>query len=174
MKFHEVDIKGYFKLPIEANIASVTHAGSDDEGRIFYSSGEDTIYYGTDSVFQRIPGKYDIYENGDVVLMGYYPLPTYWTLINYGSRGIRIVSTGSSAGVSSGSWTITGVSTQGSHTHTTGTSTRTDSIGKDDSYSTTSPDYHTHTMEYDGLHTHTFDGNWRPAWVKFVAVRYDK
>jgi hypothetical protein len=174
MKFHEIDIKGYFKLPIEANISSVTHLGSADEGRIFYSSGQDTIYYGTNTTFVRIPGKYDIYENGDVVLMGTYPFPNYWTLINYGSRGIRIVSTGSSAGAVGGTWTITGCDTQGAHTHTTGTATQLDSIGKDDSYADTSPSTHTHTMEYDGLHTHAFDGNWRPAWVKFVAARYDR
>jgi len=174
MKFHEVDIKGYFKLPVETSIASVSHTGADEEGRIFYSSAENTIYYGTDSEFKKIPGKYDIYELRDEVLMGYYPLPTGWTLRNYESRGIRVVNLGSAAGSTGGSWTITGASTAGSHTHTTGSAIETDPIGKDDNYSTTSPDFHTHTMEYDGLHTHTFDGNWRPAWVKFVAVRYDK
>ena len=108
--------------------------------------------------------------------MGKYPLPNYWN-IDFGSNDIMplISNDETMAGTYGGSWTISGVRSTGSHNHggNTGTPNNSIVIGASELYANVAGSNHTHSIQSDGIHSHTFDGSWRPKYTKFLVVRYD-
>jgi len=173
MKFHEVDIRGSFKLPIESN--SSLRWDANEIGKMFYSIADNGIFFGDASGYTKLNGYLDVFQTNTSAIMGSYPIPTGWNILSsYVGRCIYITGIPGEVGITDGSWTIWGLSTAGQHDHTLSPAVEDRPVGKSDIYGDCSKDTHIHTMTADGLHTHTFDGNWRPAWKKFIAVRYVK
>jgi len=174
MKFHEIDVRGKFKLPIEPSVASVTHNGTEEQGRLFFSEAEDSIYYGDGSNWVLLTGKNDVFTYGTRVLMCKYPLPDNWNIVTYDDFSILVVNNGGLVGSTAGSWTITGLSVEGAHNHDgiTGPSDDNDYVGKSELYGYVAPSTHRHSLSIDGLHTHTFNGAWKPKYKKFTIARY--
>lgn len=176
MKFHKIDTRGKFWLPQETSKASVTHGGSVDEGRIFYSIAEDAIYYGDQDEWKLIARKEDVITDGTKVIMGTYPLPVYWNIDSSANSMVPLITNNTAEiGTGGGTWTISGLSTDGAHDHggVTGAPNNAIVIGSSDIYTSVARDNHTHTLQVDGLHSHTFDGAWRPKYRKYLLARYD-
>lgn len=176
MKFHKIDVRGKFWLPRETSLSSVTHQGHVDEGRLFYAIAEDAIYYGDQDEWQLIARQEDVFEDETKVIMGYYPLPDYWNIDTGFNDIVPIISdTESQAGDTGGFWAIAGMSTDGSHDHggLTGGPTQDRVLGASEIYTTVARNNHRHSLQVDGLHSHTFDGTWRPRYKKYFMVRYD-
>lgn len=176
MKFHKIDIRGKIWIPNEEDLASVPHNGVVDEGRIFYSKAEDAVYYGDSDEWQLIARQEDVITDGSKAIMGNYPLPNFWNIDRGSNDVIPIISdTESEAGSYGGSWYISGLEEQGAHDHTgiTSTPNRSTLLGASELYTTVASNTHRHTIADDGLHSHTFDGTWRPRYKKYFIVRYE-
>lgn len=180
MNFHEIRTKGKVWIQVRTESGSgAKHRGSVDEGRIFYSTADEKIWFGTSTEWLELSGKYGVMSSGTRMLMGYSPLPDNWNLnSNSIINGKIILITNDSAEVgeyNSGSWTITGIQTADSHDHGgTLASSSYYSIGNSDWKGDYIPLYtHVHTLTNDGVHTHSFDGTWRPAHIKLVEAEYN-
>jgi hypothetical protein len=129
----------------------------------------------TDTDWLLVTTPYDIMSSGTEILMGTYPFPTGWTISSsYDDRMVMLTNTTGEIGNTGGSWTITGIDSQGAHNHggSTGTPSATVRVGGSDIYTRGGSQTHSHSIETQGLHQHTFDGNWRPAYVKFAVAQY--
>jgi hypothetical protein len=176
MKFHRIDIRGKFWLPQVDDHSTEPHYGKVDEGRMFYSKSTDAVYFGDQDEWVLITRRQDVLVDGTKVLMGKYPLPNYWNIDFTANDLVPLISNDElQAGSLGGSWSITGLETAGAHDHggVTGSANNSIVIGSSDIYTSVARDTHTHTLQVDGLHSHTFDGSWRPAYTKFMVVRYD-
>lgn len=175
MKFHKIDIRGKFWLPKETS-SSIPHNGTEDEGRMFYSEAEDSVYFGDQDEWILVTERDDVLSDGTRMTMGSYPLPDYWN-VDYTATDAAIIlgDNGVDVGNTYGSWTITGVVSGGSHDHggLTGNPDNSSVLGASDIYTSVAKNNHKHSLLVDGVHSHTFDGTWRPKYTKFLIVRYD-
>ena len=176
MRYDKIKIKGKIWIERVADITTTRHRGTIDEGRLVYSIANASFYFATATEFVVLAGKYDVISSLSIMLMGYSPLPTGWTTNTAKNDQVIILTSdsGDVGDVSSDSWTITGIEEDGSHSHggyvnASGSYLR---VGKSD-YQSTIPLYnHLHSIIADGLHTHSFDGTWRPEHAKFMEVVY--
>lgn len=178
MRFHSIEIKGKIWIQVRAVAGSAArHRGVDDEGRIFYSTVDEKIWFATSTEWKELSGKHSVISSGSRMLFGTSPLPENWnlnatTIIN--GKIIMVTNDSDEVGnYSSGTWTITGMDTADSHDHGgTLASTSYYRIGKSDLKSVVPKYTHIHTLYADGVHQHTFNGTWRPAHVKLVEAEY--
>lgn len=179
MRFDKIKIKGKIWVQTVADGSTERHRGSIDEGRLIYSTADEKLYFGTDTEWLEFASRYDVFTAGTKLLMGYNPLPDNWAINSSSSINDRIVLLTNDASeigdLTSDSWTITGMQSSESHDHggSTNISSSYYSIGNSDFKGDYIPLYnHVHTITADGIHTHTFDGTWRPAHIKLVEAEY--
>lgn len=177
MKFHEVDVRGKFWVQKINDKDTEQHHGNIDKGRVFVSQDDNTFYYGASATWVKATGSYDVFNIGSKVLMGKFPLPDGWSVdSSFNDMTAMTTSAGSATGDISGSWTITTVSTGGAHDHfggLTGPPNRFLTAGKSEELiDAGGGDDHRHTILVDGIHTHTFDGTWRPKYSKWMMATY--
>jgi hypothetical protein len=180
-KYHEIKVLGKIWTQRVANINLVAHDGDIDKGRIVYSQHNDKLYYGTGTRWVRFNDKYAVIPQSTRLLFGRYPLPTGWNIIgSVDDYVLMLTSTEGDIGSTAGSWMITGIQSSGSHNHTgylgpyTG---GTEKVGDSDKYGSSAVQSHTHAILgtagiNDGLHFHTFDGNWRPYHDKYCIGEF--
>ena len=104
------------------------------------------------------------------MLFGSYPLPTGWNISNFSDAIVSITNSTSSIGSFSGTWTIEEMNNSSSHKHTgwTGYTEYTRTAKNYDAHRVDRPNWrHRHSIYPDGIHKHTFDGTWRPEYIKF-------
>jgi len=175
MRFDKVEVIGNIWLHRVADKDIERHRTGIDEGRFIYAQAQQKIYYGTSSDWQVISTRYDVIDSGTRMLMGKFPLPEGWNIVTENNdRLVLISNAGSEVGGTAGSWTITGLDQQGSHNHTTGFGYPRERLGSDNLDNQYTALYqHRHSIAVDGLHSHTFDGTWRPSYVKFCEAEYE-
>ncbi len=174
MRFDKIEVIGKLWLHIVADKDTEKHRGPKDEGRLIYAQSQERVYFGNDSDWVLFTTAYDVFAANSKLLMGSFPLPTGWNIkTDNDDFSIMVTPTSGAAGTTDGSWIITGIDEQGSHNdHTLSGATTTVLLGASDVYTTVGLFNHSHTLIVDGLHDHTFDGTWRPAYVKFCEAEY--
>jgi len=169
MRFDKVQMQG--KFWIERSISTARHKDIVDEGRVMYASDTECLYFGTDSDWVKVAGQYDVFTPLTTMLFGKYPLPPGWNINVKEDIIVHMTITSSEVGNISGNWVITGADVQGTHRHGGVTGPATDYVvcGSNHNKGRVLPlASHTHSIQQDGLHTHTFDGTWRPQYIKLV------
>ena len=170
-----VNILGDFWPQRTSDISEVEWS-AEDEGRILYDSDNYDLYYGSSTGWEELTGSEDLFIEGTQLVFA-DTLPTGWNITTvWDDKAIMLTSSTSQIGTKTGDWTLAGFDSKGSHNHFTP-----DSMGGAVAYYTkvksgtravaASPG-HKHTLPNGGGHTHTFDGNWRPARVKFAVGIY--
>lgn len=174
MRFDKTEIIGNIWLHRVADKDTERHRSITDEGRLIYAESQQKVYFGDDTDWQLLTSKYDVLTSGTKMLMGDWPLPTGWNIVSTnGDKAIILTNSGAEVGSTGGSWTISGIDQQGSHnSHSIGKPTVTNYLGSSELYTTVGWYNHVHTLVVDGLHDHSFDGTWRPKYVKFVQAEY--
>ena len=176
MKVHgTVNLLGKF-WPQRTSAISEVEWSAEDEGRILYDSDNYDLYYGTSSGWEELTGAEDLFIVGTQMIFA-STLPTGWNITTvWDDKAVMLTSSTSQIGLKTGDWILSGLSTTGGHNHFTpelmggapshytyaqaGTRALAAAVG------------HKHTLPTAGNHTHTFDGNWRPARVKFAVGIY--
>ena len=173
-KFHKIDCQNKIIVHKVANKDSHVHNGEVDEGRLIYCETNKRFYIGDVNSWNMLSTSYDVFDQGTKVLMGYYPLPTGWNLdTSFNDRLALLDNNESNIGNTGGSWTISGMYSDGQHTHSSSTA----SIGTASSSATnkvknSSLHLHRHIASADGYHDHTFDGTWRPYYKTYCVAEY--
>lgn len=176
MKVHgTVNLLGDFWPQRTSDIAEVEWS-AEDEGRILYDSDNDDLYYGSSIGWEELTGASDLFIAGTTLVFA-STLPTGWNIeTDVDDKVIILTSSTSQIGAFGGQWVITGFSSTGSHNHYTPGSMSgplgTFIDAKTGSRSIVAAKTHKHTLPSKGNHTHIFDGNWRPARVKFAVGIY--
>ncbi len=176
MDFHEINNQGKIWIQRIDDINDISYSTSD-ESRILYSKSDEKIYIGTDSEWLALATNYSVISLNTKMIFGSYPLPTGWNIKNENDVLVSITNNSGSIGAKAGDWSITSV--QNSQPHNHGGFTGSASSGmtghriiKDTGFISTAPSTHKHSIYSDGIHTHTFDGTWRPARRHFIeAIR---
>jgi hypothetical protein len=174
MRFDALNSQGKFWLQRVADKDTENH-NAGDEGRLIYSRDDEKVYLGTDTEWLLLTGLHDVMAVGTQMLFGYWPLPDNWNLLtDNNDTAVMITSAGASVGTNAGTWTISGLDSQGAHDHggATGGPNKGLLLGGSEPYDQCAGPSHTHSIQVDGLHTHTFDGTWRPAYVKLAEGEY--
>jgi hypothetical protein len=172
--YHEIDIRGKHWLQIVPDKDLESHT-SADKGRIFYSNDDEKVYYGNSTQWVNLPSTYDTIPQNTRFLMGSWPLPTGWNIVNsYNTRVVLFADTEAELGTTAGSWTISGISEAAKHYHgnKTGRPTLTAALGKSEIKGNAASSTHRHNISKDGDHFHTFDGTWRPVHTHYVVANY--
>lgn len=176
MKFYGINSRGKFWVHRVDDISSVTHNGTEDEGRLLYNKADERLYAGSESQWIKITTRYDIFESGTKILFSSYPLPDNWTVdITYDDKMVLATSTFSEVFTSGGAWILTGMQASGNHNHggrTGGPTNDSSLIGASDLYAYSSKTNHTHSITADGEHQHTVTGDWRPSYIISVVATY--
>ena len=176
MKVHgTVNILGNFWPQRTSNIAEVEWS-AEDEGRILYDSDNDDLYYGSSLGWVELTGSSDLFIAGTTLVFA-STLPTGWNIgTDMDDKVMVLTNSTSQIGTFGGQWVITGLNSTGSHNHYTPGSMSTYIGGSVDAKTGTrsvvAAQTHKHTLPTKGSHIHTFDGNWRPARVKFAVGIY--
>ena len=176
MDFHRINTQGRIWIQRVDDVSLIGHIAADED-RLVYSKSDDNIYIATSSEWIVLSTKYSVLTAGSTLLFGSYPLPTGWNITNYNDVIVSITDSSGSVGSLAGAWQITGFGTGGSHDHG-GSTTAPDNVYV--TWPDNNPDYtldasvvnhlHGHTLIADGVHTHSFDGAWRPRSVKFCEA----
>lgn len=169
MDFHRINDQGKLWIQRVDDISLIGHT-VNDEGRLVYSKSDDKVYIATSTEWLELAIEYSVISTGTKMLFGSYPLPTGWNITAYDDIMVTITNNSVYVGSTNGSWYITGLQSDGSHDHTglTGKCTITAHIGGDVIQIAHAD--HKHSILADGLHTHEFDGQWRPNHVKFCEA----
>ena len=176
MDFHIINTQGRIWIQRVDDVSLIGHIASD-EGRMVYSKSDDNVYIASSSEWVVLSTKYSVLTVGSTLLFGSYPLPTGWNITNYNDVIVSITDNSGSVGSLAGSWQITGFGTGGSHDHG-GNTTPPDNTYV--AWPDNNPDYtldspivwslHSHTLDSDGVHEHSFGTAWRPRSVKFCEA----
>lgn len=149
-------------------------------GRVVYSKEDDSMWFGGQTRWRQITHVSDLVNNGQKMVFMDYPLPDDWTIEDSGNsdRSILLTNNNTQIGDVGGSWTITGMNTQDTrHKHYApdgiGLPTSGRSVGRSEIYTSASNMSHRHYMNNDELHTHAFDGSWRPQHTLAIVGVYD-
>jgi len=169
--YGELNMRGRFWCRRVSRITNVIW-NQDSIGRFLYAKETDSIWFGGNTDWKQITHAEDLINNGQEMLFMSYPFPDNWN-IKTGDLNDRIVlteTTSSQIGDTGGSWTITGMNTQNvRHNHFAptgmGQSNQSVLVGKSERYRYLTIPQHTHYMNNDTVHTHAFDGSWRPAYT---------
>lgn len=173
-KFYEIDAQSKFKSHRVLDKDTETHNGYVDKARLIYSEADKRLCIGGLSGWNIITTPYDVFDKNTKVLFGSYPLPTGWNLDTaWNDRVVLLTDTSSETGDTGGSWTVTGINTAGSHTHTTSLGTETGNVD----YVAIVSDYsasqaHTHDVSSDGGHIHSHSPGWRPYNIRYCVAEY--
>ena len=180
MDFHKIKNQGNFWIQRVSDISVINHTASD-EGRFVYSMSDDSVYVGTSTEFLKLSVEYSLISSGAKMLFGSYPLPVGWNITNFSSDFDAVVSiTNVSNDINKigGTWTITGMNDSSDHDHT-GYTDYSDEVYESRWHWDDPPfDFsgsaavHRHSILSDGVHSHTFDGNWRPYYIYFAEGTY--
>ena len=142
------------------------------EGRFLYDEDKQALYYASATEWVKLQTEFDLFDEGQKLLFVSQPLPTGWNIDTvWNDRSVLITTTGSQVGGTGGSWTITGMVSNAGHDHYPqaggmGNPTSIQRRSTSDWYTYSAKSIHTHYITVDGAHTHTFDGQWRPSYVK--------
>jgi len=169
MDFHEINGQGEIWIQRVDDINLIGHT-SDDESRLVYSKSNDKVYIGTSTEWRDLAIEYSVMEQGAKMLFGSYPLPIGWNIGNRNDEVVLITNSSGSIGAESGTWVISQMNNSNAHDHggRTNRATVKISLKKYDAHKVYRPLWnHRHSIMADGIHTHTFDGNWRPEYIKF-------
>ena len=176
MRFDKVDVIGRLWLHRVLDKDTYSHNGSVDEGRLIYAYTQERVYIGDDTDWALLTTAYDVLNAGTKMLMGKYPLPPGWNIAtDKNDVMIMITDTGATVGAEDGdTWVITGIDSQGSHSHggITGNPNNHIGLGGSDVYLYCSGPQHKHSLAVHGVHSHSFSGSWRPAYTKFCEAEY--
>ncbi len=169
-----VNILGDFWPQRTSDISEVEWT-AEDEGRILFDSDNYDLYYGSSSNWEELTGANDLFIVGTKLVFA-STLPTGWNIdTEWDDKAIMLTSSTSQIGVKTGNWILSGLSTQEGHNHFTpnglGGATGSQKM-KSGTKAVAASWNHKHTLPTKGGHTHTFDGNWRPARVKFAVGIY--
>lgn len=175
MRFDKIEVIGKLWLHIVADKDTERHRSGTDEGRFIYAQAQEKVYFGNASDWVLLTTAHDVLAANSKLLMGSFPLPTGWNIkTDNDDFAIMVTPSGGEVGDTEGSWIITGLDQQGSHDdHTLGGPTETVLLGSSRLWTQVGLFDHTHTLIVDGVHSHTFDGTWRPAYVKFCEAEYE-
>jgi hypothetical protein len=172
MDFHNINNQGKIWVQRVDDISLIGHT-ADDESRLVYSKSDDRIYIGTSTEWRVLAIEYSVIDQNSKMLFGSYPLPVGWNISNINDTMVSLTTATGSIGIYSGNWTITSIGQSDTHNHGgyTNLSTYLRSVRSYDAHRVTRPYYaHKHSILADGAHTHTFDGTWRPEYVKFCEA----
>ena len=170
-----VNILGKFWPQRTSSIAEVAWT-AEDEGRILYDSDNYDLYYGSSSGWEELTGAEDLFTVGTQLIFASV-LPTGWNITTvWDDKAVILTSSTSQIGTKTGDWTLSGLSTTGGHNHFTPESMGGALVNYTKAQAGTralaGAEGHKHTLPTAGNHTHTFDGNWRPARVKLAVGIY--
>lgn len=174
MRFDKIEVIGKLWLQSVSDKDTEKHRGPKDEGRLIYAQSQRKIYFGDDSDWQLFTTAYDVIDKTSKMLLGSFPLPDGWNIqTDKNDVVVHVTPTSGSVGDTEGTWVITGTDEQGSHNdHILSVPTLNNLLGGSEIYTSVGRYDHSHTIIVDGLHDHTFDGTWRPAYVNFCEAEY--
>lgn len=171
MRFFGLELKGEFWIQRLPDITGIPWTTAD-EGRLVYNEADDVLYYGNDREWVRsTQANYTFNVNQQIIfgldILGGTALPDDWNIPDDIDDRVPIITNlYSSCGQRGGNWTMDNIIVAaGSHNHFTpegmGIASRAGKRGNSEIYATAAIDTHKHTISYDGVHTHAFDGSWR-------------
>lgn len=173
--YGDVDIYGKFWPQIVIKISETDFTEDTDSGRIAFDANDENVYYGAQNDWMKINDITDLLNIGQRIIFC-KSLPTGFTLVSLDDETILVTNSLSEIGTESGSWTLSGVDTSSTHNHFSTLGMGYPSVvgmrGTSEIYTYAGDRYHRHTMSSEGAHTHTFDSNWRPAWMKYILGEY--
>lgn len=177
--YGRIDMRGKFWVQRATRITDLIWTAAAIS-RIVYSKEDDSIWFGGKTRWRQITHGTDLVNTGQKMIFMSYPLPVDWTIEDTGNndKSIMVTNNNTQIGDSGGSWTITGMNTQDTrHTHFApngfGLPTTGRAVGASEIYTSGSNMSHRHYMSYDSLHSHAFDGSWRPHHVKGIVGVYN-
>lgn len=185
MKFHTVNVQGKFWTQRVADKDTTQHKNVIDEARLIYSEDDGKLYYGTQTDWKQVMGTYDFITSDTRMMFGYFPLPDGWNINTTKDDMTVMITQTSDVGQIEGSWTITGMEYDGIHGHGAastkfpgyfdlGTSDKSIKRGTSDIHDPrASNNDHFHGILEDGYHSHGFNVNWRPSYIKFLEAKFD-
>lgn len=170
MDFHNINNQGKVWIQRVDDISLIGFT-ADDESCLVYSRSDDKVYIGTSTEWRVLATEYSVMDQGSKMLFGSYPLPVGWNISDIDDTMVMITNSSGSIGSYSGTWTITAMLDSESHNHT-GYTKYANVVryvkNYSDAYRVDRPvASHRHSILADGIHSHTFDGLWRPAYIKF-------
>ncbi|MHA2030690.1 MAG: hypothetical protein ACW99Q_14995 [Candidatus Kariarchaeaceae archaeon] len=162
-RFYEIEMRGKQWMHRVPDIDLYNHAGASEEGRVVYSESDGKLYVGSTVEWVLVTSSTDIFPSATKVLMGKFPLPTGWNIdvTIDDAYAVRMTITEANTGNTSGSWTISGISSEGQHKHSMTISSNNVYLGKSDVSGFAAQSNHRHSMSNAGDHTHFHDGTWR-------------
>lgn len=167
MNVHGMDIRGKFWIQRIPRIQDTPWVPAS-VGRLLYEDATNQIWFGANSQWSKPQSTSDLFNTGQEILFASTPLPTGWNIkTGLSDRMIFITNSQSQVGQAGGSWVITGVVANGAHNHFApiGIGTGGEPSGRrglSDITAYVPNQQHTHQLNYDGNHVHTFSGAWRP------------
>lgn len=173
-----VNILGKF-WPQRTSAISEVDWSVEDEGRILFDGDNSDFYYGSSTGWEKLESRTNVFSFGSKLIFA-STLPTNWNIdLTIESDPVVVLSGwGLLIGRRNGDWEITGMNDSGSHDHYTpdnlGVASETVEFSDDDPDEVVSAESHKHTLTYGGSHSHTFDGTWKPAYVRFVIGEYQE
>jgi len=177
MRYDKVQMQGKLWLHRVADVDTTRHRTGTDEGRLIYSRSDEKLYYGQNADWKKIVDAQDVITTGTKMLMTRFPIPDSWNIVE-DNDDVTIIITNVSAtvGDTGGTWIIDSMTGEtGSHDHDGETGPPVNDfawLGKSDFSGAVPADHHTHNIQSDGLHSHAFDGSWRPEHSKTIEVEY--
>jgi hypothetical protein len=172
-----VDIRGSFYPHKITDINQTPHDPDLDEGRLVWDDDIQALFYGSSTGWVRLTDANDMFNVGQKIMFASQPLPTGWNIdASLNDRVIMITDAQSQIGITGGTWTISGMRSNGGHNHFApggiGNPNQVLYRGVSEIYATGSFRLHKHTFTTNGAHTHTFQPTWRPAHVEFILAEY--
>lgn len=148
----------------------------DYEGRLVYDEDAQALYFASSSEWVKITSVGDLFNIGQKLIF-LTTLPTGWNIdAEADDRIILVTTTGDQVGDTGGSWVISGMNDDGLHDHFTpdqmSNPTSIGWAGASEIYSSAGTKTHKHIVVDGGLHSHGFQGTWRPENALFAVGVY--
>lgn len=174
--YGDVDLRGKFWPQIAIDYTEEDFTEDTDSGRLLFNAGDSCIYYGAKSEWVKITDSNDLINSGQQLIFCNETLPTGFTLVDKDDKTILITNSLSSVGSEDGTWTITDTEYSSNHNHYSTSGMGYPSVvgkrGTSETYAYAGDHYHRHTLSSAGSHKHSFEGTWRPDYIKYILGEY--
>ena len=172
-KYFEIDAQSKFRTHKVADQATHTHNLISDIARLIYSEVDERLYIGHINRWIAVSTPYDVLDQNTKMLFGAFPLPTGWNIdVTLNDKVVLLDTNAGQIGDTGGSWTISGINSNGSHNHNLAYDRATIQAEIDYGQSIVSSGWHGHYTTTESSHTHAHTPGWRPYNIKYCVGEY--